>query len=245
MPSPAVSARADGGDQFLRVLLADTAAGPQVTVRDGLQQRVQLTGLVQDNLRSRSAPDDIRPNDHGDRPPVTSDRDLLALGDPIKDLGKGGSSLTYRHHSHKQNVRRCTSMCKSPRPRYALSSRSSGVRNRGVTRFAPSQASSLAAWPETAAAPSAPMSSSSRTTTSPDPCCAQPPTTRPSHQTVGPMLPVRSNSAARCGPRNQSRACHPIGVGSSARSSEATAGTPAGASRSSASATAGCPPSPT
>ena len=48
------------------------------------------------------------------------------------------------------------------RAAYALSSRSSGVRKRGVTRFAPSHASSRAAWPETAAAPSAPMSSSSR-----------------------------------------------------------------------------------
>ena len=29
------------------------------------------------------------------------------------------------------------------------------------------------------------------------------------------MFPVRSNSAGACGPRNHSRACHPIGVGSS------------------------------
>src|SRR5580692_6270454 len=115
MPLPAISVRADGRDQFLRVLLADTAAGVQFAVRDGFQQGVHLSGLIQDGLRSRSAPDDIRPDDHRDRPPMTGDRDLLALGDPIKDLRKGGASLAYGHHSHNQNVRCRTSMCKSIR----------------------------------------------------------------------------------------------------------------------------------
>jgi hypothetical protein len=57
----------------------------------------------------------------------------------------------------------------------------------------------------TAALASAPTSSSSRNAIWPSFRWAQPPTTRPSHQTVGPMLPDRSNSAAACGPTNQSR----------------------------------------
>ena len=51
----------------------------------------------------------------------------------------------------------------------------------------------------TPAAASPPTSSSSRTAISPSVRCAQPPTIRPSHHTVGPMLPDRSNSAGPCG----------------------------------------------
>ena len=124
----------------------------------------------------------------------------------------------------------------------AVSSRSRGARKRGVTRAVPSHPSSAAASAATAAAPSAPMSSSSRYTTSPDARCAQPPTTRPAHHTVGPTFPVRSNITGTCrGSRYQPRACHPIGVGSSAGSSAATLGAPAGKSRSSASAIPACP----
>ena len=48
----------------------------------------------------------------------------------------------------------------------------------------------------------------------------QPPTTRPSHHTLGPMFPVRSNSAVRrSGEMYQSRPYQPIGVGSSAGNS--------------------------
>ena len=71
-----------------------------------------------------------------------------------------------------------------------VSSRSSGVGKRAVTRVAPTSSASRAASASTAAFASAPTSSSSLKTTSPSLRCAQPPTMRPSCQTVGPMLPV-------------------------------------------------------
>jgi hypothetical protein len=55
------------------------------------------------------------------------------------------------------------------------------------------------------------------------------------------MLPVRSNSAGPCGPRNQVRACQPIGVGSSAGSSAATGDGTSSKASSPASMTPGCP----
>src|SRR6516165_4517742 len=102
-------------------------------------------------------------------------------------------------------------------------------------RAAPSHASSASASAETAEAASDPTSSSNRYTTSPDGRCAQPPTILPSHQTVGPMLPVLSNNVGPCGPRYQSRACQPIGVGSSAGSSDAVGAAASSGSSSSAS----------
>ena len=42
------------------------------------------------------------------------------------------------------------------------------------------------------------------------------PTARPPTHTVGPALPLRSNSGSRCGPRYQPRSFHPMIVGSSA-----------------------------
>src|SRR5215469_182998 len=64
----------------------------------------------------------------------------------------------------------------------------------------------------------------------------------PSHQTVGPLFPDRSNSGGPCSPRNQPRACQPIALGSSAGSSAAH-GCPAGsAAWSSARAMPAVPP---
>ncbi len=75
-----------------------------------------------------------------------------------------------------------------------------------------------------------PSSSSNRQTISPSFRWAHPPTTRPSHHTVGPTLPLRSNSEGHSsGARYHSRRCHPIAVGSSAGSNAAhgSAGGPA------------------
>ncbi len=132
--------------------------------------------------------------------------------------------------------------CANHSPGYALSSRSSGVRKRGVTRFAPSHASSRAAWPETAAAPSAPMSSSSRQDDLPGRAlspaadhAALPPDGRadvagPVEQR-GPVL-RRGTSPAPATPSASGRA---------PAAARRPAGSAAGNSRSSASATPGCP----
>ena len=68
---------------------------------------------------------------------------------------------------------------------------------------------------------SAPTSSRSSKAISPSRRCDQPPTTRPSHQTVGPALPFPSKSTEACGPRYQSRSFQPIVVGSRVGSSAA------------------------
>jgi hypothetical protein len=106
------------------------------------------------------------------------------------------------------------------------SSRSSGVRKRGVMRAGPIHSRSLPASAAIAAAASAPASSSSRTAISPSLRCAQPPTIRPSHQAVGPMFPDRSNRAGPCSPTYQARSRQPMAAGSRAGSS-AAAGSPA------------------
>ncbi|KJY34242.1 hypothetical protein VR44_12325 [Streptomyces katrae] len=68
-------------------------------------------------------------------------------------------------------------------------------------------------------------------TISPSGRWAQPPTIRPSHHTVGPTLPYRSNSSGTwAGSRYQSRCRQPIGVGSSAGSRAAPGRGAAGAS---------------
>ena len=78
-----------------------------------------------------------------------------------------------------------------------------------------------------------PMSSSSWSTTSPSSDWRHPPTMRPSHQAVGPALPLVSNRSALCGPRYQSRSNHPIVVGSSGGKSAAHGSTGSVGSRSS------------
>ena len=55
-------------------------------------------------------------------------------------------------------------------------------------------------------------------TTSPPARWLHAPTARPSTQTVGPALPLRSNNGARCGPRYQPRSRQPMIVGSRAGS---------------------------
>jgi methionyl-tRNA synthetase len=131
-----------------------------------------------------------------------------------------------------------------PKP---ASSRSSGVRNRGVIRIfrfsgsSPIHSRSRPASAIMAAEASAPTSSSSRTAISPSLRCAQPPTIRPSHQAVGPMFPERSNSAAACPPRYQPRSRQPIAAGSRAGSSAGHGSAAAGASWSAASITPAIP----
>ena len=78
-------------------------------------------------------------------------------------------------------------------------------RARGLSLTSPTWAARRSARCSIAARASAPTSSSSRNRISPPAACAQPPTTRPSHQTVGDALPLRSNSSGPCSARYQSR----------------------------------------
>ena len=108
-------------------------------------------------------------------------------------------------------------LCTAVRSAPDASSFSSGVRKLGITRTSPIHSASREAssgdrggqlgrrcpqQPPVRVKPSARW--------------AHPPTIRPSHQMLGPMLPVRSNMPPGAGGRYQSRPNQPIGVGSSA-----------------------------
>src|SRR5262249_29923289 len=125
----------------------------------------------------------------------------------------GAHRVTVGNDTEPAAVRCHRSGCRAD---HTVSSRSSGVRNRGVTRTSPIQPATSPAAASTAAVASLPMSSSNRYTTSPLARCAQPPTTRPLHHTVGPTLPDLSNRAGVWSPRYHDRCDQPIGVGSSA-----------------------------
>ncbi len=148
-------------------------------------------------------------------------RNPLARIPPRAKIPKGGRFAAAARSGLRGRL------CSQARAGTAAGSRARSARRRA-------RLATRAASASTARTASEPTSSRSRKTISPSRRCDQPPTTRPSHQTVGPALPFVSKSTGACGPRYHSRSFQPIVVGSSVGSSAADGAGGSTRSRSSA-----------